>query len=563
MNLKYCDKKRRLYFISNESGMHQLWEMDIADQKKRKVTSFSQNTKNFWIEANHIVVATDYNGNERNQYHKLDSRIATEITSRPDYFHYYGKYKVGEDSYIVIRNHYEHSTFELCKMEGQGNIEVIYVFSNPIHFIHELSTDRYLLSMDVDNIDQILMIFDKKSGEPVVLPLPKARFSAFKFIRDTCFCLCDIEDGYKNIYEIDINNGRYKKRTFFKWDIEHFKLFNDNKEAMISCNEDGFSKLYRLNLTTWEVVQLPFNREGVIHSLAIRGQQEVFLIYSSVDQPHLIYCYDLDQKSFKVMAGNEACEPISFKTASYPSFDGTQIPYFIYESESDMGAVIHIHGGPESQSRPEFNTLYYLLNKTGLCVAVPNIRGSMGYGRPYLEADDKEKRLDAMKDVVELRRHLIKTEHADASRVSVMGRSYGGLMTLLLVTHQPSLWRAAVDIVGLSDLGTFFSHTPPWRRRMRAAEYGSMETHGSFLKDISPLSRSRQITAPLMIFHSHHDSRVPYTESKQMAEVMEENGQDVTFTVYDNEGHTFMHRENLEDMHHKIANFLTTLHEKK
>lgn len=562
MNLKYHDKERKLYFISSESGMQQLWELDIASGEKHKLTDSDQNIKNFWIEAHHTNLATDYNGNERNQFHKFNRGMMMDLTSQPDYFHYYGKYAADEDLYTVIRNHHKHSTFELCTIDGQGRVEVIHVFDNPVHFIHELSRGRYLLSMDVNNIDQILMIFDMDSGELEVLKLPQARFSSFKFIRDTCLCLSDLEDGFKNIYEIDLENGSYEKRTDFQWDIEHFKLSQDNKEAILSCNENGFSILYTLNLTTWEIIQLPFENDGVIHSLSVGEREEVFLIYSSVDQPHLIYRYDLDQRSFEMIAGNRQCEPISWETASYTSFDGTRVPYFVYESESDLGAVIHIHGGPESQSRPEFNALYHLLNMKGLCVAVPNIRGSMGYGRTYLEADDREKRLDAMNDVVELRRHLIDTGRAGTSNVSVMGRSYGGLMTLLLITHQPNLWAAAVDIVGLSDLGTFFSRTPPWRRSLRAAEYGSMETHGEFLKNISPLSRSREITAPLMIFHSHHDSRVPYTESAQMAEAMKGNGQDVTFTVYDNEGHTFMHRENLEDMNQKITDFLTAAHAK-
>ncbi|MXQ50603.1 prolyl oligopeptidase family serine peptidase [Salinicoccus hispanicus] len=562
MNLKYHGKEQSLYFISSESGTQQLWKMEIDSREKYKLTDSDQNIKNFWIEEDHITVATDYHGNERNQFHKFDGKDMITLVDQPDCFHHYGEYDAGKDMYTAIRNHHASSSFELCSIDGAGTVAVMGEFEAPIHFIHELSEGQLLLSMDVNNVDQMLMVFDTASGEVKELPFPQARFSSFKFVRDTCLCLSDLGNGFKNIYEIDLEDGTYVKRTGFNWDIEHFKLSKDDRTAILSCNENGSSLLYTLDLTTWEVVQMPFKKNGVIHSLSIGRADDVFLIYSSVDQPHCIYRYSLDRKDFELIADNLPAEEVSWRMASYSSFDGTEIPYFIYEAESGHGAVIHIHGGPESQARPEFNALYHLLNRAGLCVAVPNIRGSMGYGRTYLEADDREKRLDAMKDVVELRQHLIDTDHADSANISVMGRSYGGLMTLLLVTHHPDLWTAAVDIVGISHLRTFLLGTPPWRRSLRAAEYGSIEGQGEFLDDISPLTRSRDITAPLMIFHSHHDSRVPYTESVQMAEALAKSGQDAAFTAYENEGHTFMHQENIDDMNRKIAEFLIGYHTK-
>ncbi|WP_031544179.1 alpha/beta hydrolase family protein [Salinicoccus luteus] len=558
MNIKYKREDQELYFISSESGMQQLWKYSPSKDRKVQLTKSDQNVKNYWLEKEHVTVAVDHHGNERNQFHVMDGDDMKPLVENPDYFHHYGEYDDGQNIYTMVRNHHESSSFDLCIVHGKGAFKVLETFDGPIRFIHELSPERVLLSKDVNNIDEALLIYDLDKRATEAVSLPEARFASFKFHDDRCLCLTDMDDGYMNVHEISLEDGSHKSLTSFQWDIEHFKVSWDRSEAILSCNENGYSILYRLDLKTFETKKLPGMQDGVVHSLDYGEGRELFLIHSSVDQPHHICRYSLETGKTETVLGNtsEASE-VLWRMTSYRSFDDLEVPYFIYDSDSDeKRAVIHIHGGPESQARPEFNALYYHLNRAGIQVVVPNIRGSKGYGRAYLEADDKEKRLDAMEDVIALRRHLIDDGIAPESRISVMGRSYGGLMTLLLVTHHPELWASAVDIVGISHLRTFLEHTPPWRRTLRAAEYGSIEESGAFLDDISPLSRSGNISVPLMVFHSHHDARVPYSESVQMVEALKENGQYVGFTAYENEGHTYMHQENIDDMNSQIIEFL-------
>lgn len=129
-------------------------------------------------------------------------------------------------------------------------------------------------------------------------------------------------------------------------------------------------------------------------------------------------------------------------------------------------------------------------------------------------------------------------------------------MTLLLITHHPQLWKMAVDIVGISHLSTFLNNTSPWRRKQRSSEYGFLGEHDEFFEEISPLPRAKDITTPLMVFHSIHDSRVPNSESVQIVESMQKNNQDVSFTSYENEGHVYTRKESINDMNNKIIQFL-------
>src|SRR5699024_4905423 len=138
----------------------------------------------------------------------------------------------------------------------------------------------------------------------------------------------------------------------------------------------------------------------------------------------------------------------------------------------------------------------------------------------------------------------------------VMGISYGGFMTLLLITHHPELWRYAIDIVGISHLITFLTNTSPWRRKQRSSEYGILGEHDEFFEKISPLPKAKNIQVPLLVFHSMYDTRVPNSESVQLVNSMKNNNQDVMFTSYENEGHIYKRKENLDDMERKIKEFL-------
>ncbi|WP_017549261.1 S9 family peptidase [Salinicoccus carnicancri] len=559
--MKSGQNGERLFYISDESGKRELWQMNLVNGEVSQVTYEEENIKGYWLEEYGMVLAIDHNGNERNQLHRLEGDGALPFIQEPDYFHHYGIYDDTNEKFMVTRNHHSSSAFELCSYNTQGGIVVLEEFESPAYIKKKLDEDTLLVTLDVDNIDQEIYSYNIREGKLSKLPMPKGRFKSISLNSDDGFAyaVSDWGDGCLNLYRLNLTDWSYVKMTSFPWDIEHCKLSDDGKSAVIAVNENGCSTLYHYDLGNHEAQKMDFRADGVVHSLVWQDPDVLYLLFSSTDVPHCIYRLDMERKEQKIILQNyEDTEEVRWRMLSFTSFDGLKVPYFLYEPENGHGsAVIHVHGGPESQARPEFNELYYRLYKKGITVAVPNIRGSLGYGRFYLEADDREKRLDAMEDVVALRTHLIDRRGMNNKEISIMGRSYGGFMTLLLVTHHPGLWRRAVDIVGISDLTTFLNDTPAWRRGLRSEEYGFLGLDDKMFNEISPLMRAGNVEVPLMIFHSHHDSRVPFTESVQMADRMKNNGQDVTFTAYENEGHTFIRRKNLDDMNGKIISYLT------
>ena len=156
--------------------------------------------------------------------------------------------------------------------------------------------------------------------------------------------------------------------------------------------------------------------------------------------------------------------------------------------------VINVHGGPEGQSRPEFDPVVQYLVARGYAVLEPNVRGSTGYGYEYQSLDDVRLRMDSVADLQHAVFWLRESGIADPKRIAVMGGSYGGFMVLAAITTYPDLWAAAVDIVGIANFVTFLENTGPWRRKLREAEYGSLEQDREFLEQISPIHRVDRYT---------------------------------------------------------------------
>lgn len=247
----------------------------------------------------------------------------------------------------------------------------------------------------------------------------------------------------------------------------------------------------------------------------------------------------------------------------FESFDGESIPYFTYlpesgssASERPLPAVLFIHGGPEAQSRPIFNNVVQFLIAAGFAVIVPNIRGSAGYGRRYLDLDNRERRLDSIRDIAELARHLATTDDAiDGDRLAVMGASYGGFAVLSSLTEYPELWKAGVDIVGISNFVTFLQNTAPWRRSLRESEYGSLR-HRELLQRISPINRIDRVVAPLLIIQGDNDERVPLSESIQMFERLQGLGRTAELMRFADEGHGVTKLDNRVAAYTRVGEWL-------
>ncbi len=251
--------------------------------------------------------------------------------------------------------------------------------------------------------------------------------------------------------------------------------------------------------------------------------------------------------------------------ASYTTFDGLRVSARLYLPSPKLGhkgprpLVEYVHGGPQGQERPDFTwfsmPLIQYLTLNGFAVFVPNVRGSTGYGIRYMKWVDKDWGGKDVRDHIEGLKRLEKDPRIDSSRRGVVGRSYGGYMTLTLASRHPELWKAAVDMFGPYDLPAWLSRIPPTWQTFFRLELGDPVTDKDFLLERSPKTYMNQLSCPLMIIQGRHDPRVPEPESAQLVDDLRKDGVKVDYQVYEDEGHDVLRFRNRVHCYNTITEF--------
>ncbi len=249
----------------------------------------------------------------------------------------------------------------------------------------------------------------------------------------------------------------------------------------------------------------------------------------------------------------------------YTSHDGLRISARLYLPAAELGyegprpVIFYIHGGPQSQERPDFTwfsmPLIQFFTLNGFAVWTPNVRGSSGYGISYMKRVDHDwGGLDRLDHVAAY--DLLKEDaRLDMRRVGVMGRSYGGYMTLTLLGRHPELWQAGVDMFGPYNLTTFIDRLPETWKTYFYQAVGHPERDAAFLAERSPSTYLSDLACPLLVMQGAHDPRVIERESRDVVEQMQAQGKTVDYVVYADEGHDVLKYVNKVDCYNRIVDF--------
>jgi dipeptidyl aminopeptidase/acylaminoacyl peptidase len=245
---------------------------------------------------------------------------------------------------------------------------------------------------------------------------------------------------------------------------------------------------------------------------------------------------------------------------TFPARDGLELSAWLYRVPGRDGpgpAMLSLHGGPEAQERPVFSPQHQAMVAAGIAVLAPNIRGSSGFGRAFVRADDVHGRRDAFDDVVVCAQYLIEAGIADPRRLAVTGRSYGGYLALASLAFTPGVFGAGVDICGMSDLLTFYRDTEPWIAAAAASKYGHPRRDRALLRAISPLRYAVNIDVPLLVVHGELDTNVPIGEARQIVAALRALGRPVEYLQLDGEGHEYRRADSRLRLITTMLEFLT------
>ena len=404
----------------------------------------------------------------------------------------------------------------------------------------------------------------------------KSTYFAGRFSRDGkgIFVVSDRDGEFRELMLYDLKTKTVKSLTRgLPYDVEGASEDDDGDDdgsriIYTRLNVKGKNELRAYDSETFKEVAIKGVPDGTIGSVSTRrGSAEIVLNVVSARSPGDVYA--LNPMTGARVPWTKAASPMdmsNFKSQdiiTWKSFDGREISGLINRAPSrstgKRPVVINIHGGPEAQAKIGFSGRWnYFVDELGITVIAPNVRGSSGFGKTFLDLDNGYKREDSVKDIGALLDWIATQPDLDASRVLVTGGSYGGYMSLAVSTNYPDRIAGAIDVVGISHFVTFLETTESYRRDLRRVEYGDERDPQmrEFLNSISPLTNAHKIKKPLLVVQGKNDPRVPYTEAEQIVAKARANGSTVWYLRAENEGHGFARRENSDYYFYSMVRFM-------
>jgi dipeptidyl aminopeptidase/acylaminoacyl peptidase len=231
----------------------------------------------------------------------------------------------------------------------------------------------------------------------------------------------------------------------------------------------------------------------------------------------------------------------------FRAHDGLELSGWLYRPSTAARpgpVVLSFHGGPEGQERPAFNSTYQALLARGISVFAPNVRGSSGFGKKFVNLDNGPLRVNGVRDIQACADYVLKAGVADSGRIGIMGGSYGGYMVMAGLTEFPQVFAAGANLFGVVNFKTFFEHTEPWMAAISKVEYGDPETQAEMLRRLSPIHRVDRVVAPTIVLHGANDTNVPVVEAEQVVESLKKRGVPVKYVLFPDEGHGFRKTNN-------------------
>lgn len=383
----------------------------------------------------------------------------------------------------------------------------------------------------------------------------QAYYDSVQFSQDGngLYFITDRQGEYRRPAYMDI---RTRKMSYLindiDWDVEKLQVSPDGANLALVFNVNGISKLYLYNVKDRKYRLIDMTDEGLITNLSW-NPQSTFLAFNFTSYKTPGDVRVLDAAGLKIdlwlkgftgnLSVNEWSAP---ELISWKSFDGRIITGYMYRPPTKFigkrPVIIDIHGGPEDQYRPSFGySENYIVSELGVIKIYPNIRGSMGYGKTFLNLDNGVLRKNAVKDIKALIDWIYNQQEMDSGKIIVQGASYGGFMSIAVASEYDSLIKAAIAESGPVDIRSFISNTKGWRKSLRRQEFGderSPRVIEYFSREFSQ-RKFESLSIPLFIIHGLNDVRVPAAEAIKLKELLKSNSKEYWFLLALNEGHDF------------------------
>jgi dipeptidyl aminopeptidase/acylaminoacyl peptidase len=547
------------------AGLPQVWAMDVNGGDVRQLSHHDEKVA-FLRRCptdDRLIWGIDAGGDERQQFWLLEPGAELRaLTETPDAIHDFGVWSADGARIAYAANDRDERFYDISVMDLATGVRTRLLEGSSILTVPTWTKDmaRLVVIEDHSSLDSRLWIMDAATGVTRALPrTAPARFASVRWVEKGAalmglsdagadmmrLCRIDPETGTSTVV-FEAQGLDSQGRDVEAWSLSPDETMlatieNDRGYAVLRIGPAGGERPVVTGLPAGIVADLNWAPDNAALAFTVEGPTTppgIWLWRNGSAAP--IPCDEAMAASG--IDRDSLIEPV---LVGWESFDGMRIPGWYAQPRGPaptggFPSVVWVHGGPAMQTRANFRPDIQMLLSQGFAVLMPNARGSTGYGRAYMLADEVEKRPDFMEDLATGRAWLATQPNIDPNRIGIMGQSYGGWAVLAAVTLQPDLWKAAVDYYGIADFVTLLERTAPWRRDHRAREYGFPGTHDELFQKISPIHHIDRVVAPMLLLHGDRDPRVPMHESEQFSEALALRQKKVAYERFTYAGHGFI-----------------------
>ncbi|MCY4018642.1 MAG: S9 family peptidase [Chloroflexi bacterium] len=551
---------RELAFVSDLTGSPQVWRIALSGGFPEAVTAFDEqiNTVLWSPNGDWLAVESAPGGGMNAQIDLVrsdggDRRRLTSGGSSNNWLNIWSK----DGRYVLFSSNMDQTDsmdiFRVCIESGATEKLAA---NSGTGIVEDLTAagDRALLNRIVYRGDNNIHLVDlSQDQERMLTPHdPPAIFENPRFSADerhvylisnrdrdlACFCRLSADEGEQwrilqarddaELVEFAISPG--DKSAAIVWNIA------GRHELELISFPNG-NKLSDIELPGEIVEDMRFSADGSQLAMCITGSR----------LPQDIWVLDIGTLSLRQVTrspriGVQLERLGAAQLLRYTAHDGLPLSGWFYAPpgvDAPFPTVFSFHGGPEGQEQPRFRYDYQALLSEGIAVFAPNVRGSSGFGKRFVNLDNGALRFDAIQDIASTVHHVVGAGIAEAGKLGIMGGSYGGYMTMAGLAEFPELFAAGVNLYGLVNFKTFFEQTEGWMASISKIEYGDPDTEGELLYALSPIHKLDRVTAPTLVLHGANDTNVPVYEAEQVVEALRMRNVPVEYILFPDEGHGF------------------------
>ena len=539
----------RVAFIANLSGLPQVWAVGVAGGWPDQVTALDDPVSEVrWSPDGAWLAFTAAPGGGMNQQVYLchpDGTGIRRLSAGGRDNNWLGPWSPDGAALAVSSSRRRPDAMDAYLVDvGSGEWRWLAEGRNVVR-VSDLGTEWAAIDRQVSRGDNDLCLVHAKTGEESLLTphAPPATSRGGTFAAGAVYFATNIA---RDLAALAVGPERRVLAERADAELEHFALSPDGRWAALVWNLAGRSELSLLDLSAGgPPTPLPSPGDVVTDARFTPGGWPLVIVTAGATAPADLWILDSPTASWRQLTrsphpGVDLGALVRPELVRFAAHDGLSLSGWLYRSDGTGGAlVLSFHGGPEGQERPSLNPTYQALLARGISVFAPNVRGSGGFGKTFVNLDNGALRVNAVRDIAACLDHVAAAGLADSRRIGIMGGSYGGYMTMAGLVEYPDRFAAGCNLYGVVNFETFFRQTEPWMAAISKVEYGDPETDLDMLRALSPIHRLDRVRAPVLVLHGANDTNVPVGEAEQVVAGLRARGVPVEFILFPDEGHGF------------------------